>query len=69
MAKKFLYTPEDIAWFESFVKSDEFSEALGIVWKYGQEGTYHFEVRHKKREIVERFKSLVRGRNSYKIMV
>ncbi|OUB79373.1 hypothetical protein BK744_03620 [Bacillus thuringiensis serovar zhaodongensis] len=59
MAKKFLYTTENITWFESFLKSEGFSEALGIVWKYGHEGPYHFEVRHKRLEIVEKFKDLV----------
>ncbi|MEW4150780.1 hypothetical protein Q0N88_11095 [Bacillus thuringiensis] len=66
MAESFRYTQEDKEWFECFVKSDEFSEALGIVWKYGAEGWYHFEVTHKKREIVDKFASLVKGATSVK---
>ncbi|MBT2579479.1 hypothetical protein J7E43_19115 [Bacillus sp. ISL-8] len=61
MAELFQYTVAANEWFECFVESDEFSEALGIVWKYGAEGWYHFEVRHKNREIVDRFAALVYG--------
>lgn len=60
MAKKFLYTPENIVWFESFLKSNEFSEALGIVWKYGYKNPSYFQIRHRKQEIVERFKILIK---------
>lgn len=61
MAIQFKYTPENEEWFENFVASDEFSEALGIVWKYGTEKLQYFMVRHKNFEIVNRFSRLVRG--------
>ncbi|WP_423098018.1 hypothetical protein [Bacillus thuringiensis] len=61
MEKYFEDTKENREWFESFVKSDEFSEALGIVWKYGKERWTYFTIGNKKREIVSRFVEIVKG--------
>ncbi|MGX5634128.1 hypothetical protein [Bacillus thuringiensis] len=61
MAERFQYTLENQEWFESFVKSDEFSKVLGIVWKYGSEKRDGFLIRHKNREIIDNFSSLIRG--------
>ncbi|MCQ6305923.1 hypothetical protein [Bacillus cereus] len=61
LAKKFEYTPQNREWFKSFIQSDGFSEALGIVWKYGGEQSEHFEMVIKNCDIVNKFATLVRG--------
>ncbi|ARJ21148.1 hypothetical protein B7492_07795 [Bacillus mycoides] len=66
MAERFQYTVADKEWFKYFVESDEFSESLGIVWKYGAEGWYHFEIVHKNREIIDRFATLIKGTTTVK---
>ncbi|MCQ6531012.1 hypothetical protein [Bacillus mycoides] len=48
-------------WINTFVKTDEFSEALGIVWKFGHihESNKIFELSHKSRDIINRFSQLI----------
>ncbi|WP_340688883.1 hypothetical protein [Bacillus cereus] len=48
-------------WIEAFVKTNEFSEALGIVWRYGHihESNKTFELSHKSRYIIDRFSELI----------
>lgn len=48
-------------WINTFVKTDEFSEALGIVWKFGHihESNKIFEISHKSRYIINRFSQLI----------
>ncbi|MBD7939654.1 hypothetical protein H9655_21660 [Cytobacillus sp. Sa5YUA1] len=56
----FIFAEEDMKWFEDFIKSKEFAEALAIVWCYGTLSVDSFTVRCKNRSIVARFKELVR---------
>ncbi|MEH7220789.1 hypothetical protein [Bacillus toyonensis] len=48
-------------WIENFIKTDEFSEALGIVWRFGHihESNKIFELSHKSQNIISRFFELI----------
>ncbi|MDM5430777.1 hypothetical protein [Bacillus mycoides] len=48
-------------WFDDFVKTDEFSEALGFVWRFGHihTGDNRFELSHKSRHVVSQFSNLI----------
>ena len=50
-------------WFRQFIKTDKFSEALGIIWRFGHihEGDNRFELSHKSFHVVSKFSSLIFG--------
>lgn len=62
MTEYLKFTLEDQKWFNDFLESNEFAEALGIVWALGSNSDGTFNIRHSKREIIERFFTLVRSR-------
>lgn len=59
MSRKFRFTEEEQAWFDDFIKTDEFAEALAIAWRYGARRRENFSIRSKRRWIVARFKELL----------
>lgn len=56
----FNLTEEDIEWFDEFFQSEDFAEALTIVWGFGSHFVDSFAVRNADRTVVERFSQLVR---------
>ncbi|MBJ8205475.1 hypothetical protein JDS91_30055 [Bacillus cereus] len=50
-------------WFRQFIKTDEFSEALGMIWRFGHihMGDNRFELSHKSSHVVSRFSELIFG--------
>ncbi|PGT49841.1 hypothetical protein COD86_31080, partial [Bacillus cereus] len=48
-------------WINNFVKTDAFSEALGIVWRFGhiRESNKIFELSHKSQDIINKFSELI----------
>lgn len=50
-------------WFRQFIQTDEFAEALGIIWRFGHihEGDNKFELSHKSFHVVSRFSNLIFG--------
>ncbi|AFQ19878.1 hypothetical protein P9Y62_22005 [Bacillus thuringiensis] len=50
-------------WFRQFIQTDEFSEALGIIWRFGYIHTVdnRFQLSHKSSHIVSRFSDLIIG--------
>ncbi|MFD6509329.1 hypothetical protein [Bacillus sp. NPDC060175] len=42
-------------WIEDFVKTNDFSVALGMVWRNGYESSGSFQFTHKSRDIVNKF--------------
>ena len=50
-------------WFHQFKQTDGFSEALGMIWRFGhiQAGDTRFELSHKSIHVVSRFSSLIFG--------
>ncbi|WP_336950406.1 hypothetical protein [Bacillus cereus] len=50
-------------WFHQFKKTDEFSEALGMIWRFGHihAGDNRFELSHKSIHVVSRFSNLIVG--------
>ncbi|MES1054329.1 hypothetical protein FOA24_37125, partial [Bacillus thuringiensis] len=46
-------------WIDDFIKTDTFSEALGMVWRNGYEtnvyGYWYFQFTHKSEKIVKKF--------------
>lgn len=63
MNKTYQFTDTFIQSFNDFTQTDEFSELLGVIWRYGHFHGYNmkFEVSHKNKEVVERFATLVPG--------
>lgn len=59
MTKKFELTEEEQLWFDNFIKTDEFAEALAIAWKYGSKRNDCFSVRNQRKWIVSRFSELI----------
>lgn len=57
--QKVQFDENDLKWFDVFYKSNEFAEALAIVWGYGSHYVDSFAVRTVNRQVVERFHSLV----------
>ncbi|MFQ6571469.1 hypothetical protein ACLOF6_27635 [Bacillus sp. AF53] len=50
-------------WFRQFIQTDEFSEALGIIWRFGHIHTVdnRFQLSHKSNHVVSRFSELIMG--------
>ncbi|KAA6457027.1 MULTISPECIES: hypothetical protein [Bacillus cereus group] len=50
-------------WIDEFIKTDEFSEALGFVWRFGHIHAIdnRFELSHKSVQVVSRFSDLIFG--------
>ncbi|MEW9575821.1 hypothetical protein U9K47_10305 [Bacillus toyonensis] len=50
-------------WFHQFIQTDEFSESLGIIWRFGHIHTWNkrFELSHKSVHVVSRFSDLIFG--------
>ncbi|MED1302651.1 hypothetical protein BK704_19505 [[Bacillus thuringiensis] serovar konkukian] len=50
-------------WFSQFIKTDEFSEALGMIWRFGHihMGDNRFELSHRSSHVVSRFSELIFG--------
>ncbi|WP_270364748.1 hypothetical protein [Bacillus paranthracis] len=50
-------------WFRQFKQTDGFSEALGIIWRFGHihSGDNRFELSHKSIHVVSRFSNLIVG--------
>ncbi|WP_242291317.1 hypothetical protein [Bacillus cereus group sp. BfR-BA-01356] len=50
-------------WFRQFIKTDKFSEALGVIWRFGHihEGDNRFELFHKSFHVVSKFSNLIFG--------
>lgn len=50
-------------WFRQFKKTDGFSEALGIIWRFGHihAGASKFGLSHKSMHVVSRFSNLIVG--------
>ncbi|MDF9503708.1 hypothetical protein P5808_26095 [Bacillus cereus] len=50
-------------WFRQFIKTDKFSEALGVIWRFGHihEGDNRFELSHKSFHVVSKFSNLIFG--------
>lgn len=46
---------------EQFFRSDEFAEALAMVWGFGSQHTTYFVLRSPNKEILNRFKQIVRN--------
>ncbi|MCU5173716.1 hypothetical protein [Bacillus paranthracis] len=42
-------------WIDDFVKTDTFSEALGMVWRNGYESSGYFQFAHKSQTMVRKF--------------
>ncbi|MEC5241184.1 hypothetical protein P9C03_28215 [Bacillus mycoides] len=60
MANKFKLTEEEQLWFDNFVKTDEFAEALAIAWRYGSKRNDCFSIRNQRKWIVSRFSDLIK---------
>ncbi|HFJ9381168.1 TPA: hypothetical protein ACGW65_005695 [Bacillus paranthracis] len=50
-------------WFRQFIQKDEFSEALGFVWRFGHIDILNniFEFSHRSSHVVSRFSNLIFG--------
>ncbi|MGG2933871.1 hypothetical protein ABEO66_06785 [Bacillus pacificus] len=50
-------------WIDEFIKTDEFSEALGFIWRFGHIHAWNkrFELSHKSVHVVSRFSDLIFG--------
>ncbi|AMR06371.1 hypothetical protein [Bacillus thuringiensis] len=55
-------------WIDDFIKTDTFSEALGMVWRNGYDKLGYFYFTHKSKDIVMRFSSFfgVKTRSRYR---
>ncbi|MES5957426.1 hypothetical protein QCI42_29470 [Bacillus fungorum] len=55
--------PNQHEWFRQFMNTDGFSEALGIIWRFGHihEGDHRFELSHKSFHVVSKFSNLIFG--------
>jgi hypothetical protein len=58
-SQKIQFDEDDMKWFDAFYESNEFAEALAIVWGHGSHLLDSFVVRTVNRQAVERFHSLV----------
>ncbi|MEW5208092.1 hypothetical protein AB0854_28325, partial [Bacillus cereus] len=47
-------------WIDDFIKTDAFSEALGMIWRNGYESGGYFQFTHKSQVIVKKFADLFR---------
>ncbi|MDZ4588725.1 hypothetical protein [Bacillus cereus] len=47
-------------WIDDFIKTDAFSEALGMVWRNGYESGGYFQFTHKSQVIVKKFADFFR---------